>query len=219
MLTSSENKIPTKRVSIRTAEIQAKEDINNCCVDVTVTVEVISYRCRGIILYKALSGPFEIPNSVTEIDNGFLKYCHQLKKPPIIPDSVTLIGDEFLYECYDLREAPRIPNSVVSIGHCFLADCYDLREPPIIPNSVTKIYSHFLSECHDLTEPPIIPSSVTRIGACFLFGCNQISQTFNKWNITIGDNVNKSHEYWKRKEVIKRYIILLILDLPYHIDL
>ena len=69
---------------------------------------------RRLIAYRSENKDYEIPNTVTSIENGAFFYCKSLKSI-YIPDSVTSIGNRAFYGCENLSSI-HIPDSVTSIG-------------------------------------------------------------------------------------------------------
>lgn len=69
---------------------------------------------------------FEIPISVTYIDDGAFEGCSSLESI-IIPNSVTKIG-RFSFHSNESLEQIYLPGSLTEIGDDFLGDCKSLKE-------------------------------------------------------------------------------------------
>ena len=110
---------------------------------------------------------FEIPSSVTKIENGAFYGCKGLSSVTI-PNSVTSIGASAFEHCSNLSSIT-IPNSVAYIGHSAFLNCSSLTSITI-PNSVTYIDNYTFFFCSNLKYVNI-PKSVTRMGVGAFLEC------------------------------------------------
>ena len=127
---------------------------------------------------------YNIPNSVTRIDNGAFSGCASLASVTI-PDSVTSIGDRAFYWCTSLTSIT-IPNGVTSIGESAFDGCASLASVTI-PDSVTSIGESAFEDCSSLTSITI-PNGVTSIGESAFDGCTNLT------SITIPNSVTSIGE-------------------------
>ena len=133
---------------------------------------------------------FEIPNSVTSIENYAFYDCDSLTSITI-PNSVTSIGKSAFYDCDSLTSIT-IPNSVTSIGESAFESCDSLTSITI-PDSVTSIGESTFYNCSSLTSITI-PDSVTSIGSSAFFGCDSLKSvdylgTIEQWcNVSFGSS-------------------------------
>ena len=125
------------------------------------------------------STSFEIPNSVTSIEDCAFYNCTSLTSI-IIPDSVTSIGDSAFSDCISLTNI-KIPDSVENMGDYIFKGCKSLKTIEI-PSSVASIGSSAFSRCSSLTSITI-PNSVESIGSSAFSYCSNLT------NITIPDSV------------------------------
>ena len=119
----------------------------------------------------ALSGTYEIPDSVTNISNQAFSCCTSLIGITI-PDSVISIGDSAFRDCTSLASTI-IPDSVTSIGMYVFWGCTGLTSITI-PDSVTSIGFSAFVRCTSLTSITI-PDSVTSISYCAFEGCTSLT--------------------------------------------
>ena len=92
---------------------------------------------------------FEIPNSVTIIDEAAFFLCGNLTKVTI-PNSVKTISDAAFAYCDGLKNVA-IPNSVATIGEAAFTGCANLKSVTI-PGSVTSIGEGAFLECESLAS-------------------------------------------------------------------
>ena len=138
-------------------------------------------------------GNYEIPSSVTVINNAAFVACAKLTSVNI-PNSVTTIKYLAFYQCTSLTFVTMgnsvtdiddyafggctsltsiiIPNSVTSIGADVFEGCASLVSITI-PNSVTSIGSRTFESCTSLVSITI-PNSVTSIGSRIFEGCTSL---------------------------------------------
>ena len=136
---------------------------------------------------------YEIPNSVTSIENYAFYTCLNLKNIEIpntvinigdsafgvctnlidieIPDSVTKIGDFAFSYCKGLKKI-NIPNSVIKIGKGGFARCENLTEIKV-SNSLTSIEYGTFAYCKSLKEITI-PDLITDIGIFAFLECTNL---------------------------------------------
>ncbi|MCM1066096.1 MAG: leucine-rich repeat protein [Muribaculaceae bacterium] len=150
-------------------------------------VDGVLYNSTGTVLinYPGKQSTFEIPNTVTEINNQAFQKCTSLTSV-IIPNSVTKIGSYAFEGCTALTSV-NIPNSVTLIdGYAFM-DCTALTSV-IIPNSVTFISSYTFYNCTALTSVNI-PNSVTKIGSYAFTRCSRLT------SVTIPNSLTEIVDY------------------------
>ena len=97
----------------------------------------------------AISGTYEIPDSVITIGDEAFQCCSVLESVEI-PDSVTAIGEYAFYKCGSLSSVT-IGNGLTSIGNDAFAKCDSLTSI-IIPDSVTSVGEYAFYYCSNLTE-------------------------------------------------------------------
>ncbi len=128
---------------------------------------------------SAFSGPYTIPNGVTEIGQSIFSGCSALTSVTI-PDSVTNINDYAFSSCTSLTSVT-IGNGVTAIGAWAFSYCPSLASVNI-GNSVTSIVEFAFYYCESLTSVTI-PDSVTSIGAWAFSSCTSLT------SVTIGNGV------------------------------
>jgi len=92
---------------------------------------------------------YNIPDSVTKIDDFSFYYSDNLKKV-IIPDSVTAIGYGAFYFCLGLTSV-EMPESLTTIVSNIFYYCYNL-ESVLIPKTIISIGNSAFSKCFSLTD-------------------------------------------------------------------
>jgi hypothetical protein len=95
---------------------------------------------------------FEIPNTVTSIDNCAISYCENLVTV-VIPDSVTNISYGAFKESVSLTSVT-IPDSVTTLGSCAFYGCTGLKEVSL-PNSIDTLSSSVFALCSSLENIPV----------------------------------------------------------------
>jgi len=128
---------------------------------------------RKLISYLSKEDNFNIPSSVTSIDDWAFEHCSSLQSV-IIPNSVTSIGKYAFFSCSSLQSVI-IPDSVTSIGDHAFEKCSSLQSVTI-PDSVTTIGDAF--NCCDSLQSVIIPDSVTTIGDWAFGNCKSLQSIF-----------------------------------------
>ena len=128
---------------------------------------------------KKAEDNYDIPNSVTRIDDFAFEYNTSLKSI-VIPESVTYIGREAFSGCTGLTDI-KIPDSVTLINCSAFSDCTGLTKI-IIGNGVTSLEDYMFSGCTDLTSV-IIGNNVT------MLGWNVFEKCTNLTSVTIPDSV------------------------------
>lgn len=105
--------------------------------------ELAFFECGG------LTGKFEIPESVTEIERGAFDGCAALTEIKM-PSGVTSIEETVFSRCLSLSKII-IPSGVTSIGDSAFSDCISLTEISI-PSNVTSIGRAVFSWCTNLID-------------------------------------------------------------------
>ncbi len=151
---------------------------NNCYMSVD---NVLFDKSMTTLIYclSTKEGIYNIPDSVTYIENSAFRGCNNLINITI-PDSVTSIGDRAFESCSSLTSV-KIPKSMTSIGNEVFRECSKLTNATI-PNGVTSIGHYAFMECISL-KGISIPNSVTSIGGGAFWSCKSLM------NITIPDSV------------------------------
>lgn len=158
--------------------------------DISIAGENESYESiDGVLFNKNMTelifcsptkvGEYDIPDSVTSIDNGAFSNCSKLTSISI-PDGVTSIGDDAFLNCTKLTSIS-IPDSVVSLGNNVFRECRSL-DSVTIGNNVTSIGDYAFYNCYTLTSISI-PDSATSIGDYAFYGCSKLN------SVTIGNNI------------------------------
>jgi hypothetical protein len=93
-----------------------------------------------------------------------------------IPNSVTTIDDHAFEGCIGLTSVT-IPNSVTTVGNCAFGNCIDLTSVTI-PTSVTTVGAEAFHSCIGLTSVTI-GNSVTTIGYSAFISCNSLASVTN----------------------------------------
>ena len=128
---------------------------------------------------------YQIPNSVTTIDNSAFWGCSSLKSIDI-PNSITTIGNSAFWDCSSLKSI-NIPNCVTTISNSTFLNCSSLQSIDI-PNSVTSIGEDAFSRCSSLRNIDI-PNSVTYIGMGAFADCTLLQ------SIDIPNKINEINAY------------------------
>lgn len=116
------------------------------------------------------TGSFNIPSTVTSIENSAFEGCSGLTNV-VIPSTVTSIGGLAFYGCRGLTSVS-IPSSLTSISYGTFWYCTELASVSI-PSSVTLIESDAFSACKKLSAISI-PASVDSIGYDVFSGCGSL---------------------------------------------
>ena len=127
---------------------------------------------------------YEIPASVTSIEDDAFEHCQNLKNIKI-PTSVMTIGDGAFSDCSNLSNI-EIPENVTSIGTSAFAFCYSLDNINVNANNTT--YSSVDGVCFDKDQTTLvcypvgktqttyeIPTNVTDIGYLAFWDCYSLS--------------------------------------------
>ena len=109
--------------------------------------DIIIVNDMFVHLPETYSGPYSIPENISQIIGGAFRDCSGLTSITI-PNSVTSIGDGAFRNCSGLTSIT-IPNSVTSIGESAFNGCSKLTSVTI-PNSVTSIGWGAFGSCTQL---------------------------------------------------------------------
>ena len=124
---------------------------------------------------------YQIPQSVTTIEDEAFSYCRSLNSIEI-PQSVINIGNCAFEYCESLNNI-EIPKSITSIGYGAFEYCISLTNIEI-PEGITTIAERTFYECNSLTSIEI-PKSITNIEFSVFEGCDSLT------NIEIPENTIK----------------------------
>ena len=129
--------------------------------------------CTTLMRYCPVEGKirFDIPQTVTKIDEYAFSYASNLSYIPI-HDGVTVISDYAFYYCTALKETV-IPDSVTYLGDHAYDRCSSLKEIKI-GSGITKIGNHTFASCTSL-EYIKIPKNITVIDREALAYCSALS--------------------------------------------
>ena len=147
---------------------------------------------RGVLFNKdkttliyapgAISGQYEVPQSVTTIASSAFAYCKELSEV-IIPKGVTDIGGYSFEGCSNLTSIV-LPEGITIIPDYAFIDCSSLSSV-VLPNSLTEIRTAAFSGCMKLSSI-VIPDNVTLIGNGAFIYCNLSKVTIPASVKTIG---------------------------------
>ena len=127
----------------------------------------------------ALSGSYEIPDSVVAIKDNAFANC-SIMTAVTIPDTVVDMGSSAFANCDALTEVT-IPGSVIAVKEGMFSDCDGLKEV-IMEKGVVSIDSNVFHDCNVL-EHVDLPRTLTAIGTYAFAWCNNLK------SITIPDSV------------------------------
>ena len=135
-----------------------------------------------IVIYpQGLQGAYEIPDSVTTIENSAFSGCSKLSDITI-PNSIKSIEKFSFANCYALSSII-IPNSVTTIEEGTFENCTSLKSITI-PNEIVSIKNGAFMNCKALTSVTI-GSGVKYIKQQAFYACTSLK------SITIPKNVLK----------------------------
>ncbi len=156
----------------------------------------------------AISGHYDIPDSVISISEAAFENCDSLTGITIpcsvtsigwfaflscdnltsvtIPESVSWLGGSSFSGCINLTTIT-IPHSITGIGYDMFSNCTSLATVTI-PDGVTSIGNHAFGSCSSLTSVTI-PDSVISIGDVAFSFCSSLT------SITIPDSVRSIGEW------------------------
>ena len=106
--------------------------------------QTVLHTCPG-----AITGAYQIPDTVTTIDTAAFNRCEKLQNVTI-PESVTSIGVNAFLGCISLSDVT-IPNSVTSLASQAFSDCTSLTSV-FIPASVKSVSGQTFNACSSLAE-------------------------------------------------------------------
>ncbi len=135
-------------------------------------------RCEG--QHKWYETIYEIPDTVTKIDNYAFAYCYELDNV-IIPDSVTEIG-AFAFACCRSFKELVIPDSVVRIGWRAFDNCISLEEI-LLSENITYLSYGMLQDC-DALETVEIPLNIKAILPYTFYYCDSLKNIVIPYGIT-----------------------------------
>ncbi|MEX0330407.1 MAG: leucine-rich repeat domain-containing protein [Puniceicoccaceae bacterium] len=119
----------------------------------------------------ALSGSFDVPDSVTVIEGSSFWYCDEITHIEI-PDTVTHIDEGAFVYCKALVSVT-LPANLPFISNDLFRFC-DVLGSVTIPNSVTTIGNNAFSECFQLSEV-VLPESLEAIGEQAFSACESLA--------------------------------------------
>ncbi|MGN0633282.1 MAG: leucine-rich repeat domain-containing protein, partial [Oscillospiraceae bacterium] len=125
-------------------------------------------------------GTFDIPDTVTDIENSAFYDCRKLEGVTI-PTGVTVIGLQVFMSCYNLKSVT-IPSSVKRIGEKAFKNCTSL-EYINIPDSVISISDSAFHSCTSL-KSIVIPHKVTAISDRTFTFCSSLENVFLSDKVT-----------------------------------
>ncbi len=170
--------VPAKVESI------GKGAFSNCGTLTTITVgEVNNFYCseNNVLFDKkcekliqcpgGYKGSYEIPKTVTEIEEFAFQGCNSLTSV-VVPDGVKSIKNVFS-SCRQL-ESVTLPNSITTLDFGAFDSCSSLRDITI-PESVTSIGERAFIYCYALTSVQI-SKSVTSIGDAAFASCSSLEE-------------------------------------------
>lgn len=128
-----------------------------------------------------------LPSSVTYIENGAFRDCHNLEKINL-PESITAIGSEAFESCYSMKEI-KLPSKITVI-EAYTFDGCNAMVSVNIPESVVSIGMHAFDGDFSIASLNI-PRNVNQIGEYAFRGCSALeSITVDSANITYNSKNN-----------------------------
>lgn len=147
---------------------------NGAAKDVVIPEEIAGYTIRGIkaecFKNKDIT-TVQIPDTVTEIENGVFYGCSHLKEINM-SNKITKIGDSAFEGCTAIKKI-EIPYSVKYVGNNAFKGCTSLKKA-VIPYSVTHIGTGVFSNCTSLVSI-IYQAEEAELPASFCYGCISLS--------------------------------------------
>ena len=158
---------------------------NNFITSVTIQNGVLRIGSSSFVFCTNLV-TINIPQSITEIENGAFSNCTKLSSITI-PNSVTNIGLGAFWYCFSLSNIS-ISSSLRKIEPTTFVGCRSLTNISI-PNSVTNIGAHAFGACLGLTNV-IIPENVQQIDDYAFNVCNNLQKVYFMGNApNVGTNI------------------------------
>ena len=154
------------------ADIIVAEANSNYCSAAGVLFDMDK---TSLILCSAQkAGDYQIPNSVTSIEDYAFYECESLTSV-LIPASVTGIGNRAFYRCSSLIDL-LLPDSITDIGEYAFSGCFNLTSV-VIGDGVTCIRRETFSDCCNLTHV-VIGNSVANLGNNAFAICGKLTNIY-----------------------------------------
>lgn len=147
---------------------------------------------------------YEIPNTVTKIENGAFGQCENLEKITM-NDNVLKIGAAAFSGCYDLKEI-KLSNSIKKLKQTTFARCVNLKNIKL-PKNLELLETFVFNGCENLEEIAI-PETVKEINNNIFNDCNKLNKikVTNKWIKSHPDFEAHFYEKIERPKTIEQLI-------------
>lgn len=154
---------------------------------------------------KMTSFTFPEGSSLESLSDGLFMYCYKLESFEI-PDSVTRVNNWPFHSCISL-ESVVIPDGLTSFGTAPFFNCEKLNHV-VIPDGITELGNIFFSGCKSLTDV-VLPASLRKIGAGAFGQCPEkikVSYKGTQWDSIdiVKDSINNSQGVMVDNSVILR---------------
>ncbi len=170
--------IPSTVTSINTINNFNSNVLEEINVDPANTVyssiDGILFNKAGTTLIKfptARGGSYEIPSTVTQVEDSAFSNCSNLLSVTI-PDSIINLGDSIFLNCTSLVDV-NLPNNLLTIPEDMFSGCSDLISITI-PESVINIGVRAFEGCSSLASITI-PANVKSIGRYAFQSCMDLT--------------------------------------------
>lgn len=154
---------------------------------------------------KMTSFTFPEGSSLESLSDGLFMYCYKLESFEI-PDSVTRVNNWPFHSCISLKSVV-IPDGLTSFGTAPFFNCEKLNHV-VIPDGITELGNIFFSGCKSLTDV-VLPASLRKIGAGAFGQCPEeinVSYKGTQWDSIdiVKDPINNSQGVMVDNSVILR---------------
>lgn len=154
---------------------------------------------------KMTSFTFPEGSSLESLSDGLFMYCYKLESFEI-PDSVTRVNNWPFHSCISL-ESVVIPDGLTSFGTAPFFNCEKLNHV-VIPDGITELGNIFFSGCKSLTDV-VLPASLRKIGAGAFGQCPKeikVSYKGTQWDSIniVKDHIDNSQGVMVDNSVILR---------------